>query len=195
MVRRTAAAIIQVSRYNGSAAAYSVAVGPAGRRVYVTGVPGDGAAATSSRDYATIAYKAATGARLWVSRYNGPARRDDVASSVTAGPHGGKVFVTGVSKLTRLRWDYATVACNVATGARHWARRYGGFACSVAASPNRRRVYVTGYSAGNDYATIAYNAATGAQLWVRRYNGPGNGDDTVYSVAIGPGGRRVFVTG
>src|SRR5260221_5049579 len=66
MVRRTAAAIIQVSLYNGLAAAYSVAVGPAGRRVYVTGYA-RGAAATSCRDYATIAYKAATGARLWVS--------------------------------------------------------------------------------------------------------------------------------
>ena len=38
--------------------------------VFVTGVSNGGS--TSSDDYATIAYDASTGARLWVNRYNGP---------------------------------------------------------------------------------------------------------------------------
>jgi hypothetical protein len=42
-------------------------------------------------DYATVAYGAATGRRLWVSRYDGPANGDDFAHSVTVSPGGGRV--------------------------------------------------------------------------------------------------------
>ena len=69
----------------------------------------------------------------------------------------------------------------------------------MAVSPGGTRVFVTGSSqgtgSGQDSATVAYNAATGAQLWARRYNGPANGNDYALSVAVSPGGTRVFVTG
>ena len=78
------------------------------------------------------------------------------------------------------RW--ATVAYNAATGAQLWATIYSGDG-----------VFVTGDSE-NHYATVAYSTATGA-LWARRYNGPGNGLDQAYSVAVGPSGETVFVTG
>jgi len=202
-----------VSRYVGSgfgAAGVAVAAGPAGRQVYVTGYA-RGPSARSSTNFATIAYNAATGARRWVSRYNGPARRDDVALSIAVSPRGGAVFVTGPSP-TIHRADYATVAYSAATGAQRWARRYrgpdrlGGAAFAVAVSPAGRRVYVTGYGveagprggpSGAEYATVAYSAATGTQLWARRYDGPasGNRSDIAYSVAVSPDGRRVFVTG
>ncbi len=42
---------------------------------------------------------------------------------------------------------------------------------------------------------MAYTAVTGARLWVQRYNGPGNRDDEAFSLAVSPGGTRVFVTG
>ena len=98
------------------------------------------------------------------------------------------------------------MAYSAATGTRLWARRYNGpghgddHAYSVAVSPDGARVFVTGASEGVGhsafgYATVAYNAATGAQLWARRYNGPGNGFSTAWSVAVSPGGTRVFVTG
>src|SRR5437660_1716803 len=35
----------------------------------------------------------------------------------------------------------------------------------------------------------------GSQLWASRYNGPANGDDAGRSVAVGPGGKAVYVTG
>ena len=90
-------------------------------------------------------------------------------------------------------------------GARLWGRRYNGpgnredHAFSVAVSPVGTQVLVTGTSQGSgsglDYATLAYSAVTGARLWVARYNGPGNRDDEAFSVAVSPGGTRVFVAG
>ena len=197
-----------VARYNGPAngndSPFSVAVSPGGTQVFVTGFS---QGARSGSDYATVAYNAATGARLWARRYNGPANRDDSANSLAVSPGGTRVFVTGDSQGDRSQQDYATVAYSAATGARLWAQRYNGpangddHASSVAVSPGGTRVFVTGSSQGTrsaldlDYATVAYNAATGARLWARRYNGPGNGTDSATSLAVSPGGTQVFVTG
>ena len=187
---------------NGSDYALSVAVSPGGSRVFVTG---SSQGAGSGYDYATVAYSAATGTRLWVQRYNGPGNGDDHASSVAVSPGGSRVFVTGSSQGAGSGYDYATVAYSAATGTRLWVQRYNGpgngddHASSVAVSPCGTRVFVTGDSQGarshQDYATVAYSAATGTRLWVQRYNGPGNGDDHASSVAVSPCGTRVFVTG
>ena len=189
-------------RGNGGAIANAVAVSPDGATVFVTGASrGRGTGA----DYATVAYRAATGRRLWASRYNGPGNGDDGAFSVAVSPDGTTVFVTGASKGRSTRYDYATVAYGAATGRRLWASRYNGpgnaddWAVSVAVSPDGATVFVTGFSkgrtTGRDYATVAYRAATGMQLWASRYNGPGNGDDSAWSAAVSPDGATVFVTG
>ena len=192
-----------VGRYNGPAngedTASSMAVSPRGDTVFVTGTSDD----RFGGDYATVAYSAATGAQLWVKRYN-PSRYD-TATAVAVSSTGSTVYVTGYSYTGALADDYATVAYNAATGARLWVGRYNGpanghdQASSVTVSPTGGTVYVTGTSPGaasrEDYATIAYNAATGAQLWVGRYNGPANGDDSATSVAVSPDGAKVFVTG
>jgi hypothetical protein len=73
--------------------------------VYITGPSYGGA---TDYDYATVAYNAATGARLWVNRYNGPANDEDDAYSVAVSPRGDKVFVTGTSREVGL--DYTTIA-------------------------------------------------------------------------------------
>ncbi len=119
-------------------------------------------------------------------------------------PGGARVYVTGDSS-GRTTTAAATVAYNAVTGAQLWVARYNGpgnegdNATSMAVSPDGSRVFVTGYSqsrtTGADYATIAYNAATGRQLWVRSYNHFANRDDIATSVAVSPGGNRVFVTG
>ena len=92
-----------------------------------------------------------------------------------------------------------------APGSQLWVRLYDGpgnsfdAASSVVVSPGGSRVFVTGESQGTrlgvDYATVAYSAVTGARLWAARYNGPGNSNDAASSVAVSPGGSRVFVTG
>ena len=48
-------------------------------------------------DYATVAYDASTGAKLWVKRYNGPGNGDDVAHALGVSPDGSQVFVTGLT--------------------------------------------------------------------------------------------------
>jgi hypothetical protein len=202
--RTTTGAQLWARRYTGPAnstdGARSVVVSPPGGRVFVTFVTGDQRGAIPRNDYATAAYSAATGARLWVRRYNGPANGWDDASSLTASPAGRTVFVTGVSDRAGAAADIATVAYSAA-GSRLWVRRYsgpgrrGGAGISVAAGPGGRTVFVTGITAGDDFATIAYRAVTGAQLWVRRYNGPGNGEDLPASVVASPAVGRVFVTG
>jgi WD40 repeat protein len=200
-----------VRRYNGPGngtdVAFSVAVSPGGRRVFVAG---DSYGATTGYDYATVAYSTATGRQLWVRRYNGPANGTDVALSVAMSPAGTSVFVTGISADpggANSPADYATVAYSTATGGQLWVRRYNGSparrnvngASWVAVSPAGARVFVTGHSyvraTADDYATVAYIAATGKRLWVRRYNGPANSIDGALSVAVSPGGGRVFVTG
>lgn len=180
--------------------AAAVAVSPTGA-VFVTGYS---KATATFADYATIGYNGATGARLWIKRYNGPGNGNDQATALSVSPDGNSVFVTGESSGSH-GLDYATVAYGAATGARVWASRYNGPASgddtpnSVTVSPDSSTVYVTGSSKGAspgyDYATVGYSAATGARLWAKRYNGPGNANDTAYSLAVSPVTGTVFVTG
>ena len=184
--------------------ANSVAVSPTGSTVFATGY--STGAASGPYDYATVAYDAATGAQLWVKRYNGPGNGADDARSVAVSPSGSTVFVTGESTgATSGPGDYATVAYNAATGAQLWVKRYNGpgngadYANTVAVSPTGSTVFVTGTSTGvtsdYDYATVAYDPATGVQLWVQRHNAQRNSDDLASSLAVSPTGSTVFVTG
>jgi WD40 repeat protein len=191
-----------VRRYNGRAnqgdAAASLALSRDGRRLYVTG---GSRGRVSKTDYATVAYNAATGRQLWVSRYNGHANGAEAGRSVAVSPDDSRVFVTGASQGKTSGYDYATVAYNAATGAPLWTKRYNGpanggdAAASAAVSPDGGTLYVTGTSSGKrlDLATIAYRAATGAPIWVMRYGG--GLDDRAASLAVSPDGSSVFVAG
>jgi hypothetical protein len=203
--RASTGALVWARRYsalrNGGDEASAIAAGPHGGQVYVTGSSFGG---RTDADYATVAYRGATGQRIWVRRYNG-ADRIDQPAAVAAGPSGQTVFVTGFSYGRRTGADYATVAYRAATGAPLWARRYNGpangfdRAFALAVSPDGRTVYVTGNSAGKgtgrDVTTVAYRAATGVRLWLKRYSGPGRGFDGARAIAVSPGGGRVYVTG
>ena len=120
----TTGAQLWLSRYNGlgnaGGEATAVAVSPDGGTVFVTGFSYGG---TSGDDYATVAYSAATGAQLWVNRYNGPGNSTDHASSLAVSPSGSTVYVTGSSWGSTSGKDYATVAYSAATGAQLWVSR------------------------------------------------------------------------
>ena len=157
-----------VARYagppGGSDHAVALGVSPDGSAVFVTG---DSVGSTGF-DYATLAYDAATGARLWVQRYDGPASGNDIASALGVSPDGSTVLVTGQSNAPSPDFDadYATVAYDAATGARVWAKRYHGHPdpfggpSALGVSPDGSAVFVTGTNAGattdDDYATVAY---------------------------------------
>ncbi|MDP9329188.1 MAG: PQQ-binding-like beta-propeller repeat protein [Actinomycetota bacterium] len=197
-----------VKRYNGLGNsrddATALGVSPDGSVVFVTGFSYGSA---NGYDYATVAYDALTGARLWAKGYDGPANGDDVASAAVVSPDSSQVFVTGYSVGSTGHADYATVSYDASTGAAMWAKRYDGtvshfyadYATALDVSPDSSQVFVTGYSpgstSGDDYATLAYKASTGAKLWVKRYNGPANGTDDAYDVGVSPGRSKVFVTG
>lgn len=151
-----------VKRYSGpgNSAPSSMAVSPTGKTVFVTGYS---AGTTTRDDYATVAYSAASGARLWVRRYNGPGNGASEASSIAVSRSGSTVYVTGYSSTATGDFDYATIAYKVGSGAQLWVRRYiydptygDNYAYSVAVSPTSGTVFVTGSAAGN-YDTIAYH--------------------------------------
>ena len=205
--RAATGARVWAVRYNGPAgredSAVAVAVSPHGTTVFVTG---SSQSAGLAHDYATVAYRAATGARLWAKRYNTAGNGDDQATALAVSPNGQLIFVTGETFRRGAGTDYLTVAYRAATGKLQWHARYNGSgngtdsASSVIVTPDTKTVLVTGSSyggpkAGSDWATIAYRAATGTQRWIRRYNGPGNGYDAATSLTVGPGGTRVYVTG
>jgi len=181
----------------------SVAVSPNGKEVFVTGYS---FGASSGVDYLTLGYNAATGAQLWVKRYDDGLGADgsSEAAEVAVSPNGSTVFVTGTSLSTTKGNDYATIAYNAATGAQRWVARYNGvsganYVRAVAVSPNGKSVFVTGASGGTndsyDYATVAYNAVTGAQQWAKRYNGAYRGGLSRGANSVAVSESTVFVTG
>ena len=159
----------------------SAAVSPDGATVFVTG-----STSGSPYGYATVAYSASTGTKLWARRYGGPDHLGGQASALVVSPDATRVFVTGT-----ITGGYGTVAYDASTGAKLWAKSYDGvaFAYSIAVMPDGKRVFVTGLS-DSGCATVAYRASSGAELWAKRY-----ANCTGYAVAVSPDGTKVFVTG
>jgi len=138
--------------------AYALAVDVEGN-VYVSGFSyGVGTGA----DYATIKYDR-DGNELWVSRYDGPAHRDDVGASLVL-DNESNVYVTGWSYGVGTELDYATVKYD-SDGNEVWVMRYDGpphqndAARAMAIDP-KGNVYVTGHSpdfSTMDYTTVKYS--------------------------------------
>lgn len=209
-----------VARYDGPAEdaddpqgewARELVVAPDGSTVYVTGESrGDG----TGFDYATGAWDAQTGDRIWLSRYDGPAGGSDEAGSIVVSSDGSRLFVAGHSAGPGSSWDYAIVAYDARTGKELWVARYDGpergaevavdHPWDMAMAPDGSSVYVTGWTRGNtgvrlvaphDYQTLALDAATGEREWVAWHDGPVGGIDAASRIAASPNGFRVYVTG
>jgi DNA-binding beta-propeller fold protein YncE len=192
-----------VKRLNGADgsndAPYSVTTSPDGGSVFVTGTS---LSFTTAFDFVTIAYDAATGAKLWKKRYDGPVSGIDEAFSVVPSPDGAHVFVTGLSG-SKHYFDFQTIAYDASTGAKAWKARYDGpthfddYPTAMAISPDGAHLFVTGTTTYGyrDYLTIAYDTTTGASEWATSTAGPFLGDDVGQAIAVSPDGGQVFVTG
>lgn len=139
----------------------AVTFDPTGAKVIMTG---RSTGAGTDSDYITIAYDVSRGQTLWMRRYDGPSSGYDVATSIGTSPDGSRVFVTGHSSAANP--DFATIAYDLASGGKVWAKRYDGPAhaddsqVSLSVSPDGTRLFVTGASTGVatdfDFATVAY---------------------------------------
>jgi outer membrane protein assembly factor BamB len=120
----------------------------------------------------TVAYRAATGARLWATKAYQPGRYS-YPVAITVSPDGARVYVTGrVISASAM----GTFAYDADTGRQLWASRSNktaAAASALAVSPDGATVYVTGsgrVSGRQDqFAVTAYAAATGQQRWLHYY--------------------------
>jgi outer membrane protein assembly factor BamB len=153
------------------------------------------------RQVGTVAYNAATGARLWARIVNTPS----ISSGIAASPDGSTVYVINSANAPNTGTGYATEAYAARNGAIRWTARYQGpdtggltFPHDLAASPDGARVYVTGESPAASgalqFATVAYDAATGAVAWVARYGHPTQNSAGI-GVAVSPDSAKAYVTG
>jgi len=144
--------------------------------------------------FATVAYRAATGARLWASTYQPGGYLRPAA--LTVSPDGARVYVTAD---TISAGHGGLVAYDARTGRQLWASRYlpngREFAVSgLAVSPDGTTVYLAGslFHLQSEFAVVAYAAATGGERWLRYFTGK-RGD--AESVAVSPDGKTVYATG
>lgn len=160
------------NRYTGPAygehCPSAIATDDAGR-VFVTGYSYGGA--SNLKDVATVGYDSASGALLWVNRFNGNGHSDDSGNALVVNSL-GNVVVAGFSSTVLLTIAYSN------TGIPLWTNRYSfltngtGIAQAISADANGN-VFVTGDSSningnGNDTVTIAYSNS-GLPLWTNRY--------------------------
>jgi WD40 repeat protein len=84
--------------------AHALAVSAGGSKVFVTGSSAGG----FYFNYATVAYRASSGSKLWEKRYDGPAHRHDDANALAVSPTAPgspsqvRVWVAGPMRTTRL---------------------------------------------------------------------------------------------
>ncbi len=194
-----------VGRYEGAglsdSRAADVAVSPGGKTVYVTGSTEypDATGSMPVSYFATVAYNAVTGKRLWVQRFLGPGIAA-FANAIAVSPDGSEIYVTGLAEIgdPARGSDLATVAYNARTGHYLWSRLYSGpifgagEANAVTVSPDGSKVVITGATFGSstdnlDLATVAYDAA-GTMLWSKRT--PGNPGT---SIVTSPDGSNIYV--
>jgi hypothetical protein len=194
-----------VARYNGPGNSFdlpaALGVSPDGSAVFVTG---RSIGSNGLYNYATVAYAAASGHRLWVARYG----QDGVVSALSVSPDGSAVYVTGTDVGASGDQAYATVAYDADSGHRLWAHRYhsaAGYAIGTAlgVAPDGSAVFVTGTSIestpGVVYTTVAYRASDGRRLWLSHYIGTclalGCNGSTATALAVSPDGAELYVTG
>ncbi|MFD3003042.1 SBBP repeat-containing protein [Pontibacter toksunensis] len=153
----------------------------------------------------TVRYDAATGDRIWASRYDGGNDLADQAVAIAI-DHQGGAFVTGYSFKEDFTSDFVTIRYSAATGEELWASNYDGDPgtdnnTTAIALDNQGGVFVTGTSMEftmdfptASYTTVRYDAATGVETWVKPYQDHNESFDVATAITVDNQGG-VFITG
>ncbi|MCQ4166691.1 Ig-like domain-containing protein [Tahibacter harae] len=148
--------------------------------IYVAGRSQTGGIGFDHFDYGLVKYDS-NGNELWSARYNGPAGLNEEFQDMAVDA-AGNVYLTGSSRDSASRSDYATVKFDAA-GVQQWAARYGSGSLDQANGivVNGDSIVVTGTSKVGtfyDAVTVAYDAASGAQQWVAQTINPNHNSGT-----------------
>lgn len=165
-------------------------------------VTGASERSSGNEDYFTVKYAAATGAQLWVRRYNGSINDRDFSRDVKI-DQANDVIVTGFSGSLNGN-DYYTAKYSGRNGSLLWEKRYDGqghsqdAAFRLALDP-AGNAFVTGFSYNSsdrnqqDALTVKYAGTDGRQLWVNRFDSSAHGDDGATDIAVDSGGDVVVL--
>lgn len=149
--------------------------------VVATVFTGAGSASDTTRDVQVVAYDAATGKRLWMTLYDGPAGRQDDAFAAAASPVDDRLFVAAAATATQdpvFPGGYTPLYVAKGTQA-------GGLETDV------------------DFALVEIDGATGTVIDEQRYGGPSftvDGKrhaswDIPTEIRVSRDGRRVVLAG
>ena len=187
---------------HSDAEARALAVSPDGSAVFVTGA----STARRTADYATVAYDASTGRRLW-ARATTDRREPRTWPTRSDEPEGSLVFVTGYEHGKTSGYDYTTVAYDASTGEkavgdpvpRTANETKSSAAHAVGVSPDGSSVFVTGRATDRRPATATPRWPTThpAATSCGRGGTPDGGfpREAARDLGVSPDGSSVFVTG
>ena len=177
---------------DSTATPVAVTVSPDGSMVFVAGYVTNTGGVFAE---ATVAYDAATGARLWATQRTTDAR--PVFDAVS--PDGSRVFVLSDDYTARA---YDTATGNLVSSATATGLHGPSFARAGAMSQDGSRLFLTGsgFTPANreEFQTAAFDAATGATLWVQHYirpHQPTGLPNLALAVVVSPDGSMVYVAG
>lgn len=184
---------IWTQRYGGPAGssdtASSLAVDPDGASIYVTGGQ---RLADGTEGYATVAYRASTGAVIWDRRYGARPFGSEGPLGLVVDPDGSSLFIVGTGPAEGGGSGFAA-AYRATDGHRIWTRRLDGpsYAAegALGLSADGSRLYVIGSS------LVAFRALTGAHLWTARFGSATDAYRSANALAVSPSDPRVFVSG
>lgn len=188
---------------DGFASTSDMGLAADGTMLFVTGADRSSA---GTGGWATVAFDAATGDRLWVKHLYRSRGGEGygVATALAISPDSETLFVTGYNQGRSV--DYVTLAYDARSGSRLWLVRYGTDrdegAFAVAVSPDGTRLFVAGetrgwldFPLGSTSATIAYDAATGEEVWTKTSQEVHRLPASFPILEVSPDGNVLFATG
>jgi hypothetical protein len=149
---------------------------------------------------------AAPGDTLWTKTYDGPGSTFDSPAAMVVDPDHYRVYVVGTSVGDGTGYDIVTIAYDLYTGAKIWARRYDGpahgsdYGVAIAYNPYWDSVVVAGSSetvqnsGWLDTVTISY-LPDGSRQWAHRLSLSETSLDMPAGLVVYSGSTYVLVGG